>query len=120
MPARRPPPTPHHPHAGHRGDEEGDDDRRAPPEDVAAGEERERARGRSAHDDAERERFRACLERLLAISLANDAAKARGGIAGLLKRIGCGAAAAVTFLRLYTLPVTPNELPQNVRLAPTW
>ena len=65
-------------------------------------------------------RFRAGLDRLLAISQANDAAKARGGVIGALRRIGCGAAAAATFLRLYLLPVTPNELPQNVRLAPTW
>lgn len=65
-------------------------------------------------------RFRACLDRLLAISLANDAAKARGGVIGSLKRIACAASAAVTFLRLYTLPVTSHELPQNVRLAPSW
>lgn len=65
-------------------------------------------------------RFRAGLERLLAISQANDAAKARGGLVGALRRVGCGLAATATFLRLYLLPVIPHELPQNVRLAPTW
>ena len=70
--------------------------------------------------DIDNPKFRACLERLLAISQANDAAKARGGVLGLLKRVGCGAAAALTFARLYLLPVRTHALPQNVRLVPSW
>lgn len=70
--------------------------------------------------DIDSPRFRDCLERLLAISAANDAAKARGGIGGAIKRVGCGIAAAYTFLRLYRVPVISHELPKNVRLAPSW
>jgi len=60
------------------------------------------------------------LERLRRISDAMASAKAAGGIGGRVKRIGLGAAAAATFLRLYTLPTKPNELPARVSLAPAW
>lgn len=65
-------------------------------------------------------RFHAGLERLRRISVASAQAKERGGIAGTLKRMGLGAAAGVAFVRLYCLPTKPNELPHNVRLAPSW
>lgn len=64
--------------------------------------------------------FRAGLERLRRISVATEAAKARGGIGGALRRAGLGVMAGFTFLRLYTLPAKPNALPANARLAPTW
>jgi magnesium-protoporphyrin IX monomethyl ester (oxidative) cyclase len=28
--------------------------------------------------------------------------------------------ATATFLRLYMLPVVPNELPSDIRMAPVW
>ena len=65
-------------------------------------------------------RFLAGLERLRRISVATEAAKARGGVVGGLKRIALGASAGVAFARLYLLPATPNALPRNMRLAPTW
>jgi magnesium-protoporphyrin IX monomethyl ester (oxidative) cyclase len=65
-------------------------------------------------------RFHAGLERLRRISVATEAAKARGGFVSRLQRWGLNAAAAVAFVRLYALPARPNTLPQNVRLAPTW
>jgi magnesium-protoporphyrin IX monomethyl ester (oxidative) cyclase len=49
-----------------------------------------------------------------------DEAKARGGILGRLRQAGLAVAAAATFARLYLLPVRPNELPQQARLAPAW
>jgi len=70
--------------------------------------------------DIDNPTFRACLEKLLAISTANDAAKAQGGVLNAIKRVGYAASAALTFFKLYRVPVISNELPQNVRLAPTW
>jgi magnesium-protoporphyrin IX monomethyl ester (oxidative) cyclase len=65
-------------------------------------------------------RFHAGLERLREISVATEAAKARGGLVGGVKRIGLAVAAGVAFVRLYCLPAKRNELPQDARLAPTW
>lgn len=65
-------------------------------------------------------RFRAGLERMRLISEAMEAAKARGGIIGLIKRAGLGFAAGLTFVRLYCLPVVPNTLPQDMRVVPAW
>ena len=65
-------------------------------------------------------RFAAGLERLRCISLAADAAKARGGALALIKRGFCAAAAAAVFARLYFLPAIPNALPREARLVPTW
>ena len=65
-------------------------------------------------------RFRAGLERLRRIADASAAASARGGIVGRARKLALGAAAAATFIRLYLLPIRPNELPQDVRIAPAW
>ena len=65
-------------------------------------------------------RLHAGLERLRAIALAGAAAKARGGLRGHLQQLALGAAAGLTFARLYCLPARRNELPANARLAPTW
>ncbi len=64
--------------------------------------------------------MRAGLERLFGITQAMSAAKAQGGIGGLLKRIGLGLSAGATFARLYLLPVERNTAPDHVRLAPAW
>ncbi len=60
------------------------------------------------------------FDRLFKITVAREAAKAQGGIAGRIKSAGLAAAAAATFLRLYMLPAASNELPERVRLAPAW
>ena len=65
-------------------------------------------------------RFRTGLDRLVRIGVASDAAKARGGIVGGIKRLGLAAAAGATLLRLYLLPARANALPADIRLAPTW
>jgi magnesium-protoporphyrin IX monomethyl ester (oxidative) cyclase len=70
--------------------------------------------------DIDNPKFRAGMERLRKIGLASDAARARGGIIGKLKVAACGVAAAGTFLRLYTLPIKRNEIPQAVLMAPAW
>jgi len=70
--------------------------------------------------DTDNPKFRAGLERLHRISEANDRAKAQGGVLGKLRQAGCAVAAAATFARLYVMPVKPNALPQQVRMAPAW
>jgi magnesium-protoporphyrin IX monomethyl ester (oxidative) cyclase len=70
--------------------------------------------------DIEHPTFRAGLERLLELSESIEAAKQRGGVIGNLRRAGLTLAAGLTFARLYLLPVKPNDLPQQVRLAPAW
>jgi len=70
--------------------------------------------------DLEDPRFQAGLERLRRISEASAAARARGGVLGAVKRAALGAAAGLTFARLYLLPTRKNELPQSVRVAPAW
>jgi magnesium-protoporphyrin IX monomethyl ester (oxidative) cyclase len=65
-------------------------------------------------------RFLAGLERLRRIAAATQAAKARGGLVGAAKRLGLGVAAGIVLARLYCLPARHNDLPQNVRLAPSW
>jgi magnesium-protoporphyrin IX monomethyl ester (oxidative) cyclase len=64
--------------------------------------------------------FRRGLDRLLEIQRAIDAARKRGGLFGRLAQAGLVAQAAVTFLRLYLLPVRQHELPTEVRMAPAW
>jgi magnesium-protoporphyrin IX monomethyl ester (oxidative) cyclase len=70
--------------------------------------------------DLDNPKFRRGLERLRRISARSAAAKSRGGAVGALQRIALGAAAALTFLRLYCLPVQRHDLPSLVRMAPAW
>jgi magnesium-protoporphyrin IX monomethyl ester (oxidative) cyclase len=65
-------------------------------------------------------RFAAGLEKLRLISVATEAAKARGGVIGTVKRLGLTLAAGLTFARLFCLPAHHHELPRNARLAPIW
>ncbi len=64
--------------------------------------------------------FRAGMDRLFRLSQHMERAKQQGGLVGAVKRAGYGLAAAATFARLYLLPTVPNELPQQVRMAPAW
>jgi magnesium-protoporphyrin IX monomethyl ester (oxidative) cyclase len=70
--------------------------------------------------DLDNPSFRAGLDRLWRIAEASAAAKARGGFAGRVKRLGLGLAGAVIFARLYLVPAKRNVLPQHVTLAPAW
>lgn len=64
--------------------------------------------------------FRAGMDRLCAISAANDRAKARGGPLGRLQQGLCAAQAALCFGRLYLLPTKSHALPVDMRVAPSW
>ncbi|SEN99735.1 magnesium-protoporphyrin IX monomethyl ester (oxidative) cyclase [Palleronia pelagia] len=70
--------------------------------------------------DIDNPRFRSGCERMNRAAIAMDAAKARGGVGGLLGRIAAGANAAFAFANLYTIPVKKNEVPENVRLEPAF
>jgi magnesium-protoporphyrin IX monomethyl ester (oxidative) cyclase len=64
--------------------------------------------------------FRAGMSRLFHIQTQMDAAKARGGVLGTVQRGWWAVAGLACFVRLYTLPVLRNELPDDVRVAPAW
>jgi magnesium-protoporphyrin IX monomethyl ester (oxidative) cyclase len=64
--------------------------------------------------------FRAGMDRLFRLAQESERAKQQGGLIGAVKRAGYGLAAAATFARLYLLPAVPNDLPQQVRMAPAW
>jgi magnesium-protoporphyrin IX monomethyl ester (oxidative) cyclase len=60
------------------------------------------------------------FEKLRKISDEVEELKQKGGFFSAIKRGGLALAAATTFLQIYLLPVVPNELPVNIRLAPVW
>lgn len=65
-------------------------------------------------------RFRSGLERMRKISEAIELSKVQGGFFNAFKRVGFAAAAGLTFLRLFCLPVIHHELPQDMRVSPAW
>ena len=64
--------------------------------------------------------FRAELERLRRSAARAEAARERGGLGGLVRRIGCLVPAAYALIRLFCLPVKAHELPRAIRVAPVW
>jgi magnesium-protoporphyrin IX monomethyl ester (oxidative) cyclase len=70
--------------------------------------------------DIESPAFHAGLERLCRMSRGMEEGKARGGVLGGLKRAACAAGAAFTFARMYFQRARTNELPHQMRVAPTW
>jgi len=70
--------------------------------------------------DLEAPAFQAGLDRLTALSVRMQAAKARGGIAGRLAQAGLAVAGAATFARLYLLPARRHPLPERTHMAPAW
>ncbi|MEE4298598.1 MAG: magnesium-protoporphyrin IX monomethyl ester (oxidative) cyclase [Pseudomonadales bacterium] len=65
-------------------------------------------------------RFRAGLDRLYRISVANAEDKEKGGLLSYVRRAGRSVLGGLTFARLYCLPVKSNELPDTVLMAPAW
>ncbi|MCB1742211.1 MAG: magnesium-protoporphyrin IX monomethyl ester (oxidative) cyclase [Gammaproteobacteria bacterium] len=70
--------------------------------------------------DTDNPRFKRALEQLRHAMQMAEEARRRGGVGGLLKRLGHGAMGAIAFARLYCLPVVRNELPERIRTRPAW
>lgn len=70
--------------------------------------------------DLDDPRFRAGLDRMLRIKKDYEAAKARGGLLPLGRRLWLSGQALVTFVQLYCLPVKRHALPGDARLSPAW
>ncbi len=60
------------------------------------------------------------FEKLRKISDEVEELKQQGGLFSAIKRGGLAVSAAATFVHIYLLPVVPNELPADIRLAPVW
>jgi magnesium-protoporphyrin IX monomethyl ester (oxidative) cyclase len=60
------------------------------------------------------------FEKLRKISDEVEELKQKGGLFSAIKRGGLAITAVTTFLHIYLLPVVPNELPADIRLAPVW
>jgi magnesium-protoporphyrin IX monomethyl ester (oxidative) cyclase len=70
--------------------------------------------------DLDNPKFKAGLDRLLAINEGIIAAEAQGGIAGRVKKIALSTAGIATFLRLYMLRPKSNALSEKSRMQPAW
>jgi magnesium-protoporphyrin IX monomethyl ester (oxidative) cyclase len=70
--------------------------------------------------DVDHPAFLPGLQKLLGISNAIAAAKAKGGFMAKARRLGLTASAGATLLRLYLLAPKRNELPRQVRMAASW
>jgi len=65
-------------------------------------------------------RLHAGFEQLRIIAEQVAQAREQGGILGRMRHAWHGARATFVFCRLFLLPVRYHDLPQDVRLAPTW
>jgi magnesium-protoporphyrin IX monomethyl ester (oxidative) cyclase len=70
--------------------------------------------------DIDNPAFRQGLAHLFAVQTHMNAAKERGGLMGLLLRGRWALSGALTFVRLYFLPVKHQALPEQVRMVPAW
>jgi magnesium-protoporphyrin IX monomethyl ester (oxidative) cyclase len=70
--------------------------------------------------DIDNPAFRAGLKRLFEVQTAITAAKAQGGLTGMLRQGLWVVAGLATFATLYVLPVKHHELPAQPRMAPVW
>ena len=65
-------------------------------------------------------RFQRGLERLLDLNVRLDALGEKKGVMVALCKVGLQASIAGTMLRLFMLPATPNQMPEQVAMQPAW
>jgi magnesium-protoporphyrin IX monomethyl ester (oxidative) cyclase len=70
--------------------------------------------------DIDHPRWKPSLRRMNDAFLAMDAAKRKGGVGGWVSAKVAGAKAALAFVSLYMIPSIRHELPENVRLEPSY
>ena len=70
--------------------------------------------------DIDHPAFRAGMTRLVQVQTGLNAAKAQGGLVGLVKQGYWATLGLATFARLYVLPVKRHDLPAEIRMAPSW
>jgi magnesium-protoporphyrin IX monomethyl ester (oxidative) cyclase len=70
--------------------------------------------------DTDHPEFRSLMERLRQLSDKIAMTKASREPLSSVKRAWLFAQLAITFLRLYVMPVQTNVLPDTVRLVPAW
>ncbi|WP_375264783.1 magnesium-protoporphyrin IX monomethyl ester (oxidative) cyclase [Planktotalea sp.] len=70
--------------------------------------------------DIDHPRWRPNLDRMEAASRQISAAKARGGVLGLVSRVGGMAKATVAFVSIFTIPAIKNEVPVSPRMEPAY
>ena len=70
--------------------------------------------------DIDHPRWRPNLDRMESASRQVAAGKARGGIGGMLTRLGGMARAAAAFVSLYTIPTVHNDVPESTMMEPTY
>ncbi len=70
--------------------------------------------------DIDHPRWRKGLDRLQDASVQVARAKKRGGVGGMVSRIGGMTKATLAFVSLYTIPAIPNEVPVSSRMEPAY
>jgi magnesium-protoporphyrin IX monomethyl ester (oxidative) cyclase len=70
--------------------------------------------------DIDEPRFRAGMEALLDVGVRTQKARERGGIVGGLQWAWQSARGVAIFARMYLLPVKPNAITTDIRMAPAW
>ena len=70
--------------------------------------------------DIDNPKFVTLLDKLIVISEKAGVQQAKGGLAAKISKVTTSLKAGWVFLQLYTMPTKRNELPVNVRLAPSY
>jgi magnesium-protoporphyrin IX monomethyl ester (oxidative) cyclase len=70
--------------------------------------------------DIDHPAFRSGLEQLFACTQKANAGRAAGGLVGRAKQAFWAAAGALTFVKMYFIPVKLHALPNTVKMVPAW
>jgi len=70
--------------------------------------------------DTDNPKFKEGLDQLTELSLMMEIAKTKKGLSNMIHKGYLASQALIVFGKLYFLPVIKSELPQQVRMVPTW